>query len=225
MLYPRFFVVVALIATSVNFGHAQGRSGRDRDVPRPGGAPPTIERRAEPRAEQAVQQQVQRRAGDESHRSVERHAAAADMAARAAARGMARDSSKDAELRRFAHQRGIRPELVAEQAKEHADIHAAIAAGRLSGKPLKLSDEQRSKLKEVFGDADLLEPREGDLSDQSHRQNGHESASADRDKHGATLAQVQEPTPMQDLRMRFEFADRKSPNCEIVRLRPAMKSC
>ena len=159
MSCSRQLIFVVLVSALPVLVQAQGRSGRERPNPRPSETPVRATQRAEVRINQTAQQQVQRRADENAQRSIERRAAAAELAARAAARRSAREANGNPQLRRFADSRGLRPELVAEQAMAHADVHAKIAAGLVSGKPLELTEAQRAQVEQVFGDADLLEPR------------------------------------------------------------------
>lgn len=170
MFMQRLLVIVTIALCSTSLVYGQGRSGRDRGVGVGGSnraasgssnrSAVEVQKRLQTRLNQRAEQQNQRRLTEGANRAAQRRAVAASKAAHAAVRRNVREAETDKlGARRTENSRKIRRESLATKATEHQDVHAVIASGLTTGKPLHFSDDQRSFVKEVFGDAGLLEPR------------------------------------------------------------------
>ena len=67
---------------------------------------------------------------------------------------------------------GLNPQELRRDAKEHANLHAQLASGLQTGRPLRLDDADRQAVAEIFGDADRLDPRPRSSKGNPHVESG-----------------------------------------------------
>jgi len=56
--------------------------------------------------------------------------------------------------------RNLSPEKLQQHARTHANLHAQLASGLQVGRPVRLDEKSRQAVAEIFGNADLLDPRQ-----------------------------------------------------------------
>jgi hypothetical protein len=98
-----------------------------------------------------LQRQIERRSAGQSQ-SLERKAQRANQQ-------MARLETLNRKPERRDSIRGLSPEELRRHAKTQANLHAQLASGLRTGRPLRLNETDRKTVADIFGDADLLDPR------------------------------------------------------------------
>lgn len=137
-------LIVSLFICPVATGQNAVPKGRGHGKPAK-----SVQRRSP--VNQQLQRQIERRSAGNA-RSLERRAERANQR-------MTRLGALQRQQERRESIRGLSPEQLRRHAKVHANLHAQLASGLSTGRPLRLDENDRQAVAEIFGDADLLNPR------------------------------------------------------------------